>query len=129
MIADKVKDSAGSTDVCYYEFPYKLNETEGCDFGIAMGVIGFLAGIGFIVMAVLELIKADLLPQAVGRVLTIARVIAAGVLAFLFLVCFGVLAKKWDDRPTSLISDSVKNAAQSGIAFSFFSIVAWVSFD
>ena len=138
MIADKVKDSIGSTDFpdfCYYESPWeyiiatKINRTEGCDFGIAMGVTGFLAGIGFTVMAVLELIKADLLPQAVGRVLTIARVIAAGVLAFLFLVCSGMLAKKWNDRSMPHISDGLKNAALSGIAFSFCSIVAWVSFD
>lgn len=124
-ISDKVKGTAGSIDYCLFDEDFTKNAP--CDFGIAMGVFGFVAGLAFSVLALLAVIKPDLIPEALQRVLTMVRIGVAMVLAFLFLVCFGVMAHAWSTNDHKTTSSSKKNAAQGAMAFAFFSIGAWVS--
>lgn len=129
-ISDKVTREVRGKDYCGFDDDF--TKTEPCDFGIAMGAISLVAGLVFAAFAALAMFKEDLLPASVMSVMVMLKTIGAGILAFLWLVCFGVLANAWrkndlKDR-SGAYSSSQKNAAQSAIAFSFFSMMVWVSF-
>ena len=104
----------------------------GVGFGVAMGAIGLVSGMAFLGLSVLDLVKPGIFSIAHVRlpwILQVCRAIAAIVLCFLFLVCFGVLIRDW-----SRYNDRYRHNygwrssdIQSGIAFSFFSIASWVS--
>eukprot|EP00117_Sycon_ciliatum_P016829 scpid93197/ scgid16084/ Synaptogyrin-3 len=95
-----------------------------CDFGIAVGVIAFLACLFFLVMdfALLVINKQELVKHFL-----LLDLVFSALWGFMWFVCFCFLTNEWRVAKTGGYSTAEKNAGQSAIAFSFFSIVAWVA--
>ena len=64
----------------------------------------------------------------VKKVLVLVDAIANGLWGFMWFVCFCYAADQWRRTPKSISSVSVINCGNSGVAFSFFSIIVFVSY-
>ncbi|XP_074135661.1 synaptogyrin-3 [Sminthopsis crassicaudata] len=101
------------------------NKNEGaCNYGIAVGIIAFFACIFFLVL--------DLNFQEISSVKDRRRAVLldlafSGLWSFLWFVCFCFLANQWQQTKKSEEVNQGADAARAGIAFSFFSIIAWVA--
>ncbi|XP_066465525.1 synaptogyrin-3 [Tiliqua scincoides] len=100
---------------------YNENES-ACNYGIAIGLIAFLACIFFLVV--------DLYFQQISSVKDRKRVVLvdlgfSGFWSFLWFVGFCFLANQWQKTPVSPKTGA--DAARAAIAFSFFSIISWVA--
>ncbi|XP_061456268.1 synaptogyrin-3 isoform X2 [Rhineura floridana] len=103
---------------------YNSNE-DACNYGIAVGLIAFLACCFFLVV--------DLYFQQISSVKDRKRVVLfdlgfSGFWSFLWFVAFCFLANQWQRTPkTSKDAQPGADAARAAIAFSFFSIISWVA--
>ncbi|XP_004342699.1 hypothetical protein CAOG_08098 [Capsaspora owczarzaki ATCC 30864] len=115
-IADKVKVSGG----CYYDL-----DDNACGYGIAIGVIAFIAASLFMLF---EFVGDRF--GALQKFLTLFTLGFSVLWTFLWFVGFCYLTDKWVkfDFKDQVESD-VKNNAQAAIAFSFFSIITWAAFS
>ncbi|XP_033023062.1 synaptogyrin-3 [Lacerta agilis] len=111
----------GSTSVlhCVYN-----NNDDACYYGIAIGLIAFLACSFFLVV--------DLYFQQISSVKDRKRVVLfdlgfSGFWSFLWFVGFCFLANQWQRTPWSNAAHYAADAARAAIAFSFFSIISWVA--
>uniref|UniRef100_A0A8D0DTY4 Synaptogyrin n=1 Tax=Salvator merianae TaxID=96440 RepID=A0A8D0DTY4_SALMN len=101
------------------------NSNEGaCNYGIAIGLIAFLACIFFLAV--------DLYFQQISSVKDRKRVVLidlgfSGFWSFLWFVAFCFLANQWQRTPDSKGARQDGDAARAAIAFSFFSIISWVA--
>ncbi|KGL77667.1 Synaptogyrin-3, partial [Tinamus guttatus] len=111
-----------------------FNENESaCSYGIAVGIIAFFSCIFFFVV--------DLYFQQISSVKDRKRAVlmdlsssgrpgllgAKGILSFLWFVAFCFLANQWQRTTMSKGVSQGADAARAAIAFSFFSIIAWVA--
>ncbi|XP_070811044.1 synaptogyrin-3 [Pituophis catenifer annectens] len=102
-----------------------FNSNEGaCNYGIAIGLLAFLACSFFLVM--------DLYFQQISSVKDRKRVVLldlgfSGFWSFLWFVAFCFLANQWQRTPASKGASQGGDAARAAIAFSFFSIISWVA--
>jgi len=107
-----------TNDTCAY------NETNGaCSFGIGVGVIAFLAALGFLAM---DAMFDNFSSIKTRRHVVIGDMGFSGFWSFLWFVCFCYLADQWrktDLEPLEL--GFVANNLRAAIAFSFFSIFSW----
>ncbi|KAJ6653736.1 hypothetical protein lerEdw1_008763 [Lerista edwardsae] len=100
-----------------------FNENESaCNYGIAIGLIAFLACVFFLVV--------DLYFQQISSVKDRKRVVLvdlgfSGFWSFLWFVGFCFLANQW--QQTAVSPKTGADAARAAIAFSFFSIITWVA--
>ncbi|KAG8145351.1 hypothetical protein E2320_011903, partial [Naja naja] len=101
-----------------------FNSNEGaCNYGIAIGLLAFLACTFFLVM--------DLYFQQISSVKDRKRLVLvdlgfSGFWSFLWFVAFCFLANQWQRTPDSKGASQGGDAARAAIAFSFFSIISWV---
>ncbi|XP_062999179.1 synaptogyrin-3 [Elgaria multicarinata webbii] len=101
------------------------NGHEGaCNYGIAIGLIAFLACAIFLVV--------DLYFQQISSVKDRKRVVLvdlgfSGFWSFLWFVAFCFLTNQWQRTPFSQGATQGGDAARAAIAFSFFSILSWVA--
>ncbi|XP_072839045.1 synaptogyrin-3 [Pogona vitticeps] len=101
------------------------NAHEGaCNYGIAIGLIAFLACSFFLVV--------DLYFQQISSVKDRKRVVLldlgfSGFWSFLWFVAFCFLADQWRRTPASREASQGGDAARAAVAFSFFSIISWVA--
>ncbi|NWI09340.1 SNG3 protein, partial [Crypturellus soui] len=102
-----------------------FNENESaCSYGIAVGIIAFFGCIFFLVV--------DLHFQQISSVKDRKRAVLldlgfSGFLSFLWFVAFCFLANQWQRTTMSTGVSQGADAARAAIAFSFFSIAAWVA--
>uniref|UniRef100_A0A8C6XKB3 Synaptogyrin n=1 Tax=Naja naja TaxID=35670 RepID=A0A8C6XKB3_NAJNA len=102
-----------------------FNSNEGaCNYGIAIGLLAFLACTFFLVM--------DLYFQQISSVKDRKRLVLvdlgfSGFWSFLWFVAFCFLANQWQRTPDSKGASQGGDAARAAIAFSFFSIISWVA--
>lgn len=96
--------------------------TSACQYGVAIGVIAFLACLLFLAVDA----QFDSISNTVNRRhLVTADLSFSGLWSFLWFVGFCFLADEW--RRSPIQSQNVTNHARATIAFSFFSIFTWVS--
>ncbi|KFW04325.1 Synaptogyrin-3, partial [Fulmarus glacialis] len=113
------KDSQNPELLCIF------NENESaCSYGIAVGIIAFFGCIFFFVV--------DLHFQQISSVKDRKRAVLldlgfSGFLSFLWFVAFCFLANQWQRTTMSKGISQGADAARAAIAFSFFSIIVWVS--
>ena len=60
------------------------------------------------------------------KAIIVIDAVANGLWAFLWFVAFAYLADQWRRTPKNGIGTANYNCANSGVAFSFFSIFIWV---
>uniref|UniRef100_A0A8C7YCS1 Synaptogyrin 2b n=2 Tax=Oryzias sinensis TaxID=183150 RepID=A0A8C7YCS1_9TELE len=93
-----------------------------CHYAVGIGVIAFLACVGFLLLDVYLLFSSS----AQERKLAVAADLGfSGLWTFLWFVCFCLLTSQWSR--TEDMRGIPKDAAHAAIAFSFFSIATWVS--
>ncbi|XP_019368278.1 PREDICTED: synaptogyrin-3 [Gavialis gangeticus] len=102
---------------------YNENE-EACSYGISIGIISFFTCVFFLIV--------DLHFQQISSVKDRKRAVLldlgiSGILSFLWFVAFCFLANQWQRTPSSKGVWQGADAARAAIAFSFFSILTWVS--
>ncbi|KAF7656018.1 hypothetical protein LDENG_00047340 [Lucifuga dentata] len=98
-----------------------FNETDSaCHYAVGIGVIAFLACVGFLVLDVYLPFMSNVQER---KYAVLADLVFSGVWTFLWFVCFCLLASLWGR--THNASSIPQDAAQATIAFSFFSIATW----
>ncbi|XP_028562171.1 synaptogyrin-3 [Podarcis muralis] len=114
-----VNDGSSPVLRCVYN-----NNDDACNYGIAIGLIAFLACSFFLVV--------DLYFQQISSVKDRKRVVLfdlgfSGFWSFLWFVGFCFLANQWQRTTSSKAAHYAGDAARAAIAFSFFSIISWVA--
>lgn len=95
-----------------------------CHYGIGIGVIAFLGCIAFLAIEV----QFDTIENPdTKKYITLADLAFSALWCFLWFVGFCYLADMWRRMNTSPLSTEQVNNCQAAIAFSFFSIITWVS--
>lgn len=95
-----------------------------CHYGIGIGVIAFLACIAFLAIEV----QFDTIDNPdTKKYITLADLGFSALWCFLWFVGFCYLADMWRKQDKGPFSTSQINNCQAAIAFSFFSIITWVS--
>lgn len=97
-------------------------DNNACNYGVGIGVIAFLASIGFL--------AGEYLFEQMSSVKTRKHYVLgdlgfSGFWSFLYFVGFCYLTNKWNSSETPPGGYGVNNL-QAAIAFSFFSIFTWV---
>lgn len=91
-----------------------------CQYAVGIGVLGFLACVGFLVLDV----YLPFMSSAQERKYSVMADLGfSGVWTFLWFVCFCLLASQW--ARTHDVSGIPEDAARATVAFSFFSIATW----
>uniref|UniRef100_A0A3Q3GLN5 Synaptogyrin 2b n=1 Tax=Labrus bergylta TaxID=56723 RepID=A0A3Q3GLN5_9LABR len=93
-----------------------------CHYAIGIGVIAFLACVGFLVLDVYVPYMSNAQER---KYAVMADLGFSGAWTFLWFVCFCLLASQWGK--THEIGGVPVDAARATVAFSFFSIATWVS--
>ncbi|KAM9314371.1 synaptogyrin-2b [Pholidichthys leucotaenia] len=91
-----------------------------CSYAVGIGVIAFLACMGFLVLDVYLPYMSNAQER---KFVVMADLGFSGVWTFLWFVCFCLLASQW--ARTLYDSSIPEDAARASIAFSFFSIATW----
>lgn len=120
-IADKGKVSNDYVDdYCFYD-----GDNGACNYGIAIGVIAFIACIIFLA---LDFALDSIQNVEAKKYIFLSDLLFSGVWAFLWFVGFCYLCDKWrkTDDKSKIFSSHEKSNAEGAIAFTFFSILSWV---
>ncbi|XP_065197935.1 synaptogyrin-1-like [Sycon ciliatum] len=105
-----------------------LRDYRGCDAGTSIGSIGLVVGLIFTVFAVIEVINESALSFLQQKMVLIIRGAVAGFLAFLWLICFGIVVDEYNSNSVAKTNVfSGQSGAQAVAAFSFFSILTWAA--
>uniref|UniRef100_A0AAR2J9R3 MARVEL domain-containing protein n=1 Tax=Pygocentrus nattereri TaxID=42514 RepID=A0AAR2J9R3_PYGNA len=110
--------------------PHSQSETKcifnqndsACSYGSAVGILAFLACVAF---TILDAYLPQISNAKERKYIVISDLVFSGAWTFLWFVCFCFLANQWSHTTDT---DGISgDAARAVIAFSFFSIVSWVS--
>lgn len=105
-------------DYCLYN-----GDSNACNYGTGIGVIAFVASMGFIVG---EYLFEQMSSVKTRKHYVLADLGFSGFWAFLYFIGFCYLTNQWGKAPEPPLGYGVNNV-QAAIAFSFFSIFAWVN--
>ena len=101
-----------------------LEKTGACHYGVGIGVIAFLGCIAFLAIDV----QFDTIDNPdTKKYLTLGDLAFSALWCFLWFIGFCYLADMWRKTNTDSFSTMEINNCQAAIAFSFFSIITWVS--
>lgn len=105
-------------EVCLYN-----DDNNACNYGVGIGVLAFLASIGFL--------AGEYLFEQMSSVKTRKHFVLidlgfSGFWSFLYFVGFCYLTNAWNNSPRPKDGYGVNNL-QAAIAFSFFSIFTWAA--
>jgi hypothetical protein len=106
----------------YYNGQCVYNGSNACGYGIAIGVIAFLATMAF---TGLDVYFPNISNIKTRKIVVVAELITSGVLIFLWFIGFCYMADQWRQAPKSFSGWNGRNSVQAAIAFTFFSILAW----
>ena len=114
-IADGVDSSSG----CWYN-----GDQNACNYGIAIGVIAFIACIAFLVLDGLVMSRDD---DLLKKSVIYADLVFSALWTLMWFVGFCYITDRWRAVGSKAgFRSHVTNNAQAAIAFSFFSIASWV---
>ncbi|XP_076382267.1 synaptogyrin [Megalopta genalis] len=106
----------GGEEVCLYN-----GDHNACNYGIGIGVLAFLASIGFLIG---EYLFEQMSSVKTRKHFVLLDLGFSGFWAFLYFVGFCYLTNAWNKSEKPDNNYGVNNV-QSAIAFSFFSIFTW----
>ncbi|XP_076226065.1 synaptogyrin isoform X1 [Nomia melanderi] len=107
---------ADGKEVCLY-----AEDPNACNYGIGIGVLAFLASIGFLIG---EYLFEQMSSVKTRKHFVLLDLGSSGFWAFLYFVGFCYLTNSWNKSDVPSDVDGAKSV-QSAIAFSFFSIFTW----
>lgn len=110
----RIKDGK---DICLYN-----DNANACNYGVAIGVIGFLASMAFIVG---EYLFEQMSSVKTRKHYVLGDLAFSGLWAFLNFVGFCFLYNQWGKAEEPPMGYGTNNV-QSAIVFSLFSIFTWV---
>jgi len=102
------------------------NASGACSFAIAIGVIGFLLCLVFLVKDVVYVIVDYSENIVVKKVILLVDAVTNGIWAFMWFVCFCYTADQMRNNRLTLTGGAL-GCANAGIAFSFFCILLWIA--
>lgn len=112
-------------DLVYASCAYH-GDNRVCNYGVATGVIAFVGSVVFLIVDAFY----EFLGAAFKKNSTFADLVFSAFWTLMWFVGFCYLADRWrvtrDPSPGSPLTTKVKNNARAAVAFSFFSVVAWV---
>ncbi|XP_034000037.1 synaptogyrin-2a [Trematomus bernacchii] len=99
-----------------------FNANDGaCSYGVGIGVLAFMACVVFLIV---DAYFPQISNAKERKVIVLGDLVFSGIWAFLWFICFCVLANQWSKTPDS--TEAVAgDAARAIVAFSFFSIITW----
>ena len=119
MVFGCISDGGKVHGKCSYD------EDDGaCDYGIAIGVMAFIACLVFLAT---DYFMNSIQNVEVKKYIMLADLLFSALWTFLWFVGFCYLCDKWRKMDKRGLSRGNKDHAQAPIAFSFFSILSWVS--
>uniref|UniRef100_A0A665UYT7 Synaptogyrin n=1 Tax=Echeneis naucrates TaxID=173247 RepID=A0A665UYT7_ECHNA len=110
-----INSSHSSDAKCFFN-----QNDSACHYAVGIGVIAFLACVGFLVLDVYLPFMSNAQER---KYAVMADLIFSGVWTFLWFVCFCLLASQWGH--TEDVRGIPEDAARATVAFSFFSIATW----
>lgn len=117
-----ISDQVEVESLCLY------NRSNACNFGVAIGVIAFVLCLVFLVKDVLYVVIDYSNNVLMKKVIIIVDAVASGMWAFMWFVAFVYIADQWRQKSNKNdIPTARYNCANSGVAFSFFSIFIWAA--
>lgn len=119
MVFGCISDGGKYKGRCLYD-----GDDGACDYGIAIGVMAFLACLLFLVT---DFFMNSIQNVEVKKYIMLADLLFSTLWTFLWFVGFCYLCDKWRKMDKEGLSRGNKDHAQAPIAFSFFSILSWVS--
>ncbi|KAL5473561.1 hypothetical protein EMCRGX_G028054 [Ephydatia muelleri] len=124
-----VSDQVHDTGSCLYG--RALNRNSGnidcCNFATAVGVIGFLLSILFLLKEFLVAVLDFSQYTKFNRVVAIMETVSSSVWAFMWFVAFVFTAHQLRiTDPVFLSGNPVAHCARAVVAFSFFSTLLWI---
>lgn len=109
-----VNDSSVSETTCMFN-----GSDSACNYGIAIGILAFLACVFFII---LDALFHQISNAKERKYIVLGDLVFSALWTFLWFVCFCLLANKWaTNTKTGVLAD----AARAVVAFSFFSTASW----
>nr|XP_029508415.1 synaptogyrin-3-like [Oncorhynchus nerka] len=93
-----------------------------CGFGVGIGILAFLACVVFII---LDAYFPQISNAKERKNIVTVDLVFSGVWTLFWFICFCVLTNQWSH--TTEVAGIPVDAARAVVAFSFFSIVTWVS--
>ena len=102
-----------------------FNEKAGaCHYGVGIGVIAFLGGIAFLAIDV----QFDIIDNPdTKKYVTLGDLAFSALWCFLWFIGFCYLTDMWRKTDKDDYTRMQMDNCQAAIAFSFFSIIVWVS--
>ncbi|KAK7790804.1 hypothetical protein R5R35_012059 [Gryllus longicercus] len=97
------------------------DDSNACNYGVGIGVIAFLAAIGFLVG---EYLFEQMSSVKTRKHYVLGDLGFSGFWSFLYFVGFCYLTNQWSNAESPPLGVGVNNV-QAAIAFSFFSIFTW----
>lgn len=106
-----------ANDTCRY------NASNACGYGIAIGVIAFIAAMVF---TGLDIYFPNVSNINTRKAIVIAELITSGILTLLWFVGFCYMADQWrQEENKDMPGWNGRHSVQAAIAFTFFSIFTW----
>ena len=116
--------SAGGYDKLHTDQCLFNERSDACHYGVGIGVIAFLGCIAFLAIEV----QFDTINNPdTKKYIVLADIVFSALWCFLWFVGFCFLADMWRRQDKGSFLPWQVNNCQAAIAFSFFSIIAWVS--
>merc|ERR1712025_1162136 len=113
--------SAAGYDPLFHHCIFNKNQ-DACHYGVAIGVLAFLACILFIAV---DFQFNSISNSVIRKHLIVIDLAFSCIWSFLWFVGFCFLADQW--RKSNIRSQNQTNNARAAIAFSFFSVFPWVT--
>eukprot|EP00118_Oscarella_pearsei_P015327 m.137679 g.137679 ORF g.137679 m.137679 type:complete len:174 (+) comp38226_c0_seq3:426-947(+) len=128
VISDKVTTSFGPVGVCYYGLTItNVNGSGACQYGEGVGVLAIIVALVLLAFDVLEMMQKL---ESWRKHIAYVDAATSGLLGFLWFVGFIYLVVQWS-QTENVINEGAKlfsnSAAEAVIAFTFFSLVVWVT--
>ena len=111
----------GTVSLCFYNA-----NNNCCNFAIAIGVLAFLLCLVFLMKDVLYNVLDFSDNITMKKLLLVIDIAVNGLWSFMWFVTFIYTADQWR-KTNNRFSTSSTNCANSGVAFSFFSILLWIA--
>ncbi|XP_074647888.1 synaptogyrin-3-like [Tubulanus polymorphus] len=114
-----IRAGCWSEAICLYN-----GDSDACNYGTGIGVIAFLACLGFLVV---DGLFDNISSVQHRKYAVIADLAFSGLWTFLWFVGFCYLTNRWSNTLEAMVLATNKgnSNAQAAIAFSFFSIGTW----
>lgn len=124
VVVDKMEENVGDQRLCYFD---NAGHTQACDTAVAVGVLSMILSMLYSFIHFVEARQMRTYSIVSTQGLLITRMCVAGLMAFMWLVSFGVMAHDWSTSNFNNPNSSFGGPARAAQGFAFICLLAWVS--